>query len=209
MGSPDLKPCLRQSMVWPKAAFTSEHEQNANAACENDANVWCRCIPEARQTAFGFVTNVRRTAKCYPSTVGTSKGIRVQYVYVGSIRCLGECWTIYKFTHMNVRIVLACRVHVRIPIWTPPAFFTVTGSVFPLPGLIRRLALYTLLRSSAGNSIGIYLPAYEMHLWRHCGRHWHTITQPSVVILKPLSHSSCYHKTSFYWAVQERTRDKS
>ncbi len=92
----------------PKAEFTSEREQNA--ACENDANVRCRRVPEARQTAFGYVTNVRRTAECYPSTVGTLKGIRVQYVYVGSIRCLGERRTIYKFTHMNVRIV-----RVRVP----------------------------------------------------------------------------------------------
>ncbi len=27
----------------------------------------------------------------------------------GSIRCLGECRTMYKFTHMNVLIVFACR----------------------------------------------------------------------------------------------------
>ncbi len=53
-----------------KAAFTSEREQNANAACENDANVRCR------QTAFGCVMNVRRTAECYPPNVGTSKEIR-------------------------------------------------------------------------------------------------------------------------------------
>ncbi len=98
-----------------KAAFTLEREQNANAACENDANVRCRRIPEARQTAFGCVTNVRRTAKYYPPTAGTSKGICVQYVYVGSIRCLGECRTIYKFTHMNVRIIFAYRVRVHVP----------------------------------------------------------------------------------------------
>ncbi len=89
--------------------------RNANAACENDANVQCRRVTEARQTAFGCVTNVRRTAECYPSTVGTSNGIRVQYVHVGSIRCLGECRTIYKFTHMNIRIVFACCVRVRVP----------------------------------------------------------------------------------------------
>ncbi len=98
-----------------EAAFTSEREQNANAAFENDANVRCRRISEARQTAFGCVTNVRRTAECYPSTVGTSKGIRIQYVYVGSIRCLGERRTIYKSTHMNVRILFACCVRVRVP----------------------------------------------------------------------------------------------
>ncbi len=100
-----------------KAAFTSERKQNANAnaAFKNDANIRCRRIPEAKQTAFSCVTNVRRTAECYPSTVGTSKGIRVQYVYVGSIRCLGERRTIYRFTHMNVRIVFACRVRVCVP----------------------------------------------------------------------------------------------
>ncbi len=32
---------------------------------------------------------------------------------IGSIRCLGECRTMYKFTYINVRIVFACRVHVR------------------------------------------------------------------------------------------------
>ncbi len=42
-----------------------------NVACENDANVRCRRVTEARQTAFGCVTNVRQTAECYPSTVGT------------------------------------------------------------------------------------------------------------------------------------------
>ncbi len=102
---------IKNSVVYNhrKAAFTSECEQNANAnaACENDANVRCRRIPEARQTAFGCAMNVRQTAECYPSTVGTSKKIRVQYVYVGLIRCLGECPTIYKFTHINVRIVFA------------------------------------------------------------------------------------------------------
>ncbi len=79
-----------------KTVFISEGEQNANAnaAFENNANVRCRRIPEARQTAFGCVTNVRQTAECYPSTVGTSKGIRVQYVYVGSICCLDERRTI-------------------------------------------------------------------------------------------------------------------
>ncbi len=60
-----------------KAAFTSEREQNANAACENDANVRCRRIPEAKQTAFGCAMNVRRTAECYPPNVGTSKAIRI------------------------------------------------------------------------------------------------------------------------------------
>ncbi len=55
-----------------------------------------------------LMANIWRTAECYPSTVDTSKGIRVQYVYVGSICCLDECQTIYKFTHINVRIVFAC-----------------------------------------------------------------------------------------------------
>ncbi len=42
---------------------------------------------------------VRRTVECYLLTVGTSKGSRIQYIYVGSIRCLGECWTVYKMYH--------------------------------------------------------------------------------------------------------------
>ncbi len=83
--------------------------------CENDVNVRCRRISEARRTAFGCVTNIRQTAKCYLSTIGTSKGIRVQYIYVGSISCLGKCRTIYKFTHMNVHIVFTCRIRFRIP----------------------------------------------------------------------------------------------
>ncbi len=42
----------------------------------------------SRRTALGCATKVRRTAECYPST---SKRIRLQYVYVGSILCLGKC----------------------------------------------------------------------------------------------------------------------
>ncbi len=30
-------------------------EQNANVACENDANIWCRCVTKVKQTAFGYV----------------------------------------------------------------------------------------------------------------------------------------------------------
>ncbi len=41
-------------------------------------------------------TSIRLCDKCYPSTVGTSKGIHIQYVYVGCIRCLSECQTVYK-----------------------------------------------------------------------------------------------------------------
>ncbi len=44
------------------------------------------------------MTNVQRTAKCYPSIVSASKGIRIQYIYLGSIGCHGECWTVYKCT---------------------------------------------------------------------------------------------------------------
>ncbi len=103
-----------------KAGFTSEREQNTNAAFKNDANVWCRHVTEVRQTAFGCATNVQQTAEwCYSSTVGTSKGIRIQYVYVGSIRYLGQCQTVYEciihsasalFRIVNcVRIPFACR----------------------------------------------------------------------------------------------------
>ncbi len=79
-------------LVVCKAAFTSECEQNSNAkaAFENLVNVRCRRVTEARQTAFGCATNIWQTDKCYPSTVGTSKGIHMQYVYVGSICCLGK-----------------------------------------------------------------------------------------------------------------------
>ncbi len=74
-----------------KAGFTYEHEQNTNAACENEAIVECRCVTESKQTAFDCATNIRQTAEQYPSTVCTSKGICIQYIYVGFIRCLGEC----------------------------------------------------------------------------------------------------------------------
>ncbi len=45
-----------------KAVFTSECKHNANMAYENNANVLCRCVTDARQTAFGFATNIRRIA---------------------------------------------------------------------------------------------------------------------------------------------------
>ncbi len=40
---------------------------------------------------------MRQITERYSSTVGTSKEIHIQYVY-GSIRCLGECRTVYKCT---------------------------------------------------------------------------------------------------------------
>ncbi len=42
------------------------------------------------------------TAECYLLTVDTSKGIRIQYVYVGSIRCLNKCQTVYNGTKHSV-----------------------------------------------------------------------------------------------------------
>ncbi len=41
---------------------------------------------------------VWRTVECYLSTAGTSKRIRIQYIYVGFIRCLGKCRTVYECT---------------------------------------------------------------------------------------------------------------
>ncbi len=73
-----------------KARFTWECKQDANTTFENDANVRCKRVTEVRQTAFGCAMNVWRTAKCHMSTVGTSKGIRMQYVYVWSIRGLNK-----------------------------------------------------------------------------------------------------------------------
>ncbi len=35
---------------------------------------------------------------CYPSTVGISKGICIQYVYIWLIRCLSESRTVYECT---------------------------------------------------------------------------------------------------------------
>ncbi len=70
---------------------------NENTAHKNKVIV----LPsKPRQIAFGYTTNVRRTAKHYLSTVGTSKGSRIQYVYVWSIRCIGECRTVYRMYRM-------------------------------------------------------------------------------------------------------------
>ncbi len=44
-----------------KAGFTPEREWNANALCENEAIVQCRCVTGARQIAFGCATNVRNS----------------------------------------------------------------------------------------------------------------------------------------------------
>ncbi len=55
-----------------KAAFTSECEQNANAACKNDANVRCRRIPEARQTADSQLRGSLRSLLAH-RTLGTPK----------------------------------------------------------------------------------------------------------------------------------------
>ncbi len=78
--STDYSLAARMNVHSHQAVFTSEREQNANAACENDANVRCRHIPEVRQTAFGCAMNVRQTAECYLPNVGTSKEIRIRYV---------------------------------------------------------------------------------------------------------------------------------
>ncbi len=92
------------SVIACKAGFTSEYKQNTNAAFENNANVRYRRVTEVRQTEFG-----------YPSTVGTSKGIRIQYVYVESIRCIGKFRTVYECTIHSasaltrIRIPFACR----------------------------------------------------------------------------------------------------
>ncbi len=74
-----------------------------------------RHVTETRQTAFGSVTNVRRTAECDLSTVGTSKGIRIQYVYVGSICCLGECRTVYQCAiHSALALARMSRSHADV-----------------------------------------------------------------------------------------------
>ncbi len=65
-------------------------------ARENEAIFQCRHVTEARQTACDCVTNV--LTECYLSTVDTSKRICIQYVHVGSIRCLSECRTVYECT---------------------------------------------------------------------------------------------------------------
>ncbi len=87
-----------------------------NAACENEAIVQGKRVTEARQTAFGCATNVRQTVECYPSTISTSKEIRIQYIYVGLIRCLGECRTVYEYTvpYILPRLSSACVVRVQM-----------------------------------------------------------------------------------------------
>ncbi len=108
---------MHHSLFWKmcdaesKAGFTSECEQNTNAACENKVIVWCRCVTEARQAVFGCATNVWQTAKHYLSTVGTSKGICIQYVYNGYIRCHGKCRTVYKYVQMYHTFCLTLLQH--------------------------------------------------------------------------------------------------
>ncbi len=85
---------------------------NVNVACKNEAIVWYRRVTEVRQTAFGCVTNVWQTVEHYPSTVGTSKGICIQYIYVKSILCLGECRTVCRCTiHSASHRFRMCRLH--------------------------------------------------------------------------------------------------
>ncbi len=69
-------------------------------------------MTEVRQTAFSYAMNVRQTAERYPSTVGTLKGIHIQYVYVGSIWCIGECRTVYQ---MYCMFYLASLPHAPFP----------------------------------------------------------------------------------------------
>ncbi len=100
-----------------------------------------RTFDVARQTAFGCVTNIRRTSKCYLSTVGTSKGICVQYIFVGSIRCLGECRTIYKFTHINVRIVFTS--HAAFAFRCKPTLRHITNAAILLFFLYHNMRILT------------------------------------------------------------------
>ncbi len=88
--------CFAMRAHWRENVIKPGLHRDANATFENDVNVRFRCVTKVRQTAFECAINIGQTAECYPSTVGTSKGICIQYVYVGSIRCLGECWTVYK-----------------------------------------------------------------------------------------------------------------
>ncbi len=79
--------------------FTSKRKQNANAACENEANIWWWHVTKARQTALICKTDVQRTVEWYASTVGTSKRICIQYIYIGFIRCLCVCRTVVHMYH--------------------------------------------------------------------------------------------------------------
>ncbi len=88
--------CLKSIL---KAGFTSECEQyaNANTACKNKRNIWCRCIIEARQTPL-------LCDKCFAN----SQTLSIDYWYfignshtcldVVSVCCRGKCWTVYKCT---------------------------------------------------------------------------------------------------------------
>ncbi len=82
---------------------------NANATCKNEAIVQCRRVTAARQTALNYATNVRRTAECYLLTVGTSKGICIQYIYVWSIRCLFKYRTVCECTIHSASLLV--RIH--------------------------------------------------------------------------------------------------
>ncbi len=104
---------------WPEPGFTPECKWNANAACENEVIVQCRRVTKARQKAFGYTTNIRQTAECYPSTAGTSKRIGIQYNYIGSIRCLRECRTVFECTiHSTSPLVCICHSRSDVnPAW--------------------------------------------------------------------------------------------
>ncbi len=61
-----------------------------------------------------------RITECYPSTVGTSKGIHIQYMYIRCIWCFGKCQIVYKpmfclasLPHASFAFVFKCKPGLR------------------------------------------------------------------------------------------------
>ncbi len=53
-------------------------------------------------------------------------------------------------------------------------------SAFPLLGFIQHIALYKPFYDCQWlTELNIYLLAHKLFLWRKCGGHWHTLTQPN------------------------------
>ncbi len=86
-------------------------------------------------------------------------------------------WCINRGVHSPFVLPESCSFHLQCVTYLSSHL---TRSAFPLFGLIRHVALFTLLRSSTTISIRVYLPAHKLPLWRQCNRHWHILMQSSI-----------------------------
>ncbi len=94
----------------------------------------CRRVTKARQTAFGCATNVWQTAERYPLTVGTSKGIHIQYIYVGNAEQYMFC--IVSLSHASFAFAFRCKpglTRTHISLWSDgscPPFWNLCSCSF-------------------------------------------------------------------------------